>query len=232
MGTSSDDAPGCLHHAPPRGPFGVTGSVDAGGSQADYLKMPLSGFLAALADGTPAPGGGCGAATAVAIGAGLCAMAARLSARQLTADEAAELAARASALQAGAAALIEADASSYQAVLAARRPADVAAGASQVDRVAAALSGAAEVPLQVLGIAAQVARLAGRLAADGNPNLRGDALTGLFLAEAGARAAAMLVGINLAGAPDDVRHAAARRLLQEVASSASPWRDYPASQPP
>jgi len=210
----------------------VTRSANLAGSSADYLTMPFGGFLAAVADGSAAPGGGCGAATAVAIGAGLCAMAARLSARQLTADEAAELAGGASALQAGAAALIQADSSSYQAVLAARRPADVAADASQADRLAAALSGAADIPLQVLRLAAQVARLAGRLAADGNPNLRGDALTGLFLAEAGARAAAMLVGINLAGAPDDDRHATARRLLHDVASSTSAWRDYPASRPP
>jgi formiminotetrahydrofolate cyclodeaminase len=209
----------------------LSGSGTLSGPEADYLEMPLSGFLAGLADGTPAPGGGCAAAAAVAIGAGLCAMAARLSTRQLTADEAAELAARASAAQAGAAALIQADASSYQAVLAARRAANVTAGAGQANQVAAALSGAADVPLQVLGFAAQVASLAGRLAADGNPNLRGDALTGLLLAEAGARAAALLVGINLAGAPDDDRHATARRLLQEVASSASAWRDYPASQP-
>ena len=210
----------------------MTRSANSAGSSADYLTMPLGGFLGAVADGTAAPGGGSGAATAVAIGAGLCAMAARLSARQLTADEAAELAGGASALQAGAAALIQADSSSYQAVLAARRPADVAADASQADRLAAALSGAADIPLQVLRLAAQVARLAGRLAADGNPNLRGDALTGLFLAEAGARAAAMLVGINLAGAPDDDRHATARRLLHDVASSTSAWRDYPASRPP
>jgi formiminotetrahydrofolate cyclodeaminase len=209
----------------------VTRSANVAGSWADYLAMPFGGFLAAVADGTAAPGGGCGAATAVAIGAGLCAMTARLSARQLTADLAAELAGGASALQAKAAALIQADASSYQAVLAARRTADVAADASQADRVAAALSGAADVPLQVLGIAAQVARLAGRLAADGNTDLRGDVLTGLFLAEAGARAAAVLVDINLVGAPDDDRHATARRLLHDVASSASVWRDYPASQP-
>lgn len=37
----------------------------------------------------------------------------------------------------------------------------------------------------MLGLGAEVARLAGRLAADGNPNLRGDAVTGLLLAEAG-----------------------------------------------
>lgn len=210
----------------------MTRPANLAGSSADYLTMPFGGFLDAVADGTAAPGGGCGAATAVAIGAGLCAMAARLSARQLTADEAAELADGASALQARVAALIQADASSYQIVLAARRTIDVAADASQADRVGVALSGAADVPLQVLGFAVQVARMAGRLAADGNPNLRGDALTGLFLAEAGARAAAMLVGINLAGAPDDDRHVTARLLMHDVAISASAWRDYPASQPP
>ena len=209
----------------------MTGSADVTGSPADYLTMPLSGFLAALADGAAAPGGGCAAAAAVAIGAGLCAMTARLSARQLSKDQAAELAADASALQVSAAALIQADASSYQAVLAARRPANVEADASQADRVAAALSAAADVPLQVLGLGAEVARLAGRLAADGNPNLRGDAVTGLLLAEAGARAAALLVGINLASAPDDDRHARARRLLQDVANSARSWRDYPGPQP-
>jgi hypothetical protein len=57
-------------------------------------------------------------------------------------------------------------------------------------------------------------------------------LTGLFLAEAGAKAATMPVGINLAGALDDDRHATVMRLLHEVASSVSAWRDYPASQSP
>jgi formiminotetrahydrofolate cyclodeaminase len=209
----------------------VTESADVAGSPADYLKMPLSGFLAALADRAAAPGGGCAAAAAVAIGAGLCAMTARLSVGQLTGDQRAELAADASALQVSAAALIQADASSYQVVLAAHRPASVASGVSQADRVAAALSAAADVPLQVLGLGAEVARLAGRLAADGNPNLRGDAVTGMFLAEAGARAAALLVGINLAGAPDDDRHARARALLQDVANAARTWRECPATQP-
>ncbi len=194
--------------------------------------MPLSGFFAALADGTAAPGGGCAAAAAVAIAAGLCAMTARLSIRQLTEDVAAELAAEASALQAATAALIQADADSYQAVLAAKRPANAAVDAGHADRLAAALGAAADVPLEVLGLAAQVARLASRLAAAGNPNLRGDAVTGLLLAEAGASASALLIGINLAGAPDDDRHARASRLLQDVANSARTWRAYSAPQPP
>jgi hypothetical protein len=48
----------------------------------------------------------------------------------------------------------------------------------------------------------EVGRLARRLEAEGNPNLRGDAVTGRLLAEAGCRAAAELVAANLPeGAP-------------------------------
>jgi methenyltetrahydrofolate cyclohydrolase len=210
----------------------VTGSADVVGPPDDYLHMPLSGFLGALADRSAAPGGGSAAATAVAVGAGLCAMTARLSARQLTAEVADELATDACALQAGAAALIQADGRSYQAVLAAGRPANVGADVSRADRLAAALSTASDVPMQVLGLAAQVARLAARLAARGNPNLRGDAVTALLLAEAGARAAAVLVRINLADAPEDGRPATASKLLDDVASAAGNWPDYPAAQLP
>jgi formiminotetrahydrofolate cyclodeaminase len=42
-----------------------------------------------------------------------------------------------------------------------------------------------------------VAEISGRLAREGNPNLRGDAVAAALLAEAGARAAAVLVEINL-----------------------------------
>ena len=63
--------------------------------------------------------------------------------------------------------------------------------------------------------------MAARLAAGGNPNLRGDAVTGALLAEAGARAAAALVGINLAGAEDDDRPARAEQLAAEAARLAA-----------
>jgi formiminotetrahydrofolate cyclodeaminase len=66
-----------------------------------------------------------------------------------------------------------------------------------------------------------VTMLAARLAADGNPALRGEASTAALLAEAGARSAAVLVRINLAGVPDDERHRRAEALLGEAARSAS-----------
>jgi formiminotetrahydrofolate cyclodeaminase len=65
-----------------------------------------------------------------------------------------------------------------------------------------ALSGAADVPLAVAEAAAEVAVLAKLVAEEGNDRLRGDALVAAELAGAGARGAAQLVAINLAGRDD------------------------------
>ena len=66
-------------------------------------------------------------------------------------------------------------------------------------RVAAALSKATDVPLEVVETGAAVVALAARIAEQGNPRLLGDAVTAALLAEAGTRAAADLVMINLEG---------------------------------
>ena len=60
-----------------------------------------------------------------------------------------------------------------------------------------ALRGAAVVPLEIAEIGARVAGMALRVAEEGNPNLRGDAVTGALLAAASARSAACLVAINV-----------------------------------
>src|SRR5262249_62412179 len=100
--------------------------------------------------------------------------------------------------------------------------------------MAAALCGAAAVPLEIVELAVPVARIAARLAAAGNPSLRGDAITGALLAEAGARAAAVLVSVNLAVAPDDDRPARAARLVAETAliAAAAPGSSGPLRLPP
>jgi methenyltetrahydrofolate cyclohydrolase len=184
-----------------------------------YLDLPVNRFLEQLAGAEPVPGGGGAAALAVATAAGLCAMAARLSARRLDA-EAGALALEAERTLAAAASLIQADADSYTGVIEAQRLPrdDPQARRRQID---AALSAAAAVPMQIAELAVPVARAAARLAAAGNPNLRGDAITGGLLAAAGARAAAALVTINLAGKPDDDRPARAARLAAEAAALAA-----------
>ncbi len=182
--------------------------------------MPLGEFLGLLASAGPAPGGGAAAALSVALGAGLCAMAARLSARRLDAVTADHLTTEAERIRPLAASLMQADGEAYGRVISAMRGPAVGDPAGRERAVAAALSDAADVPMQIAALGAEVAGLAARLAADGNPNLRGDAVTAALLAQAGARAAAALVGINLAGVPADQRHARAQSLLAAAARSA------------
>ncbi len=195
----------------------------------DPLAVPLGEFLDALAAPAPAPGGGGAAALAVAIAAGLAAMAARLSVRQLTARTAGELSGQAERIMRRAASLIAADGAAYQRVIEAHRgPAsphapgrpDVPDGRGKGARVAAALSAASEIPAELTGLGADVAALAARLARSGNPSLRGDAIASALLAQSGASAAATLVEINLAGRPGDPRPARCRDLAGQAAASA------------
>ena len=83
--------------------------------------------------------------------------------------------------------------------------------------VKAALSAAADVPLEIAEIGAEVTEIAARLAEKGNPNLRGDAITAILLAAAGVRAAVSLVEINLSAAgSEDGRLDRARKLTKSA----------------
>lgn len=184
-----------------------------------YLDLPVGRFLDALSATTPDPGGGSTAALAVTLAAGLCVMTAGLSGRRLA--DAERLAGQARLLRDRAAPLAQADAEAYRAVLAALRT------AQQPPQVAAALLAASAVPMEVAEIGAEVAAIAAAVAARGNPNVRGDAITAAVLAAAGARAAAALVRINLAGSGGaagpggDGRVARADRLAAEAADRAA-----------
>jgi methenyltetrahydrofolate cyclohydrolase len=174
-------------------------------------------FLELLAARVPAPSGGAAAALTGALAAGLVAMAARFSDAQLAG--AADIARQADQLRERVAGLADEDATAYRAVLDAYHlpPDGDGDGAERQRRIEAALHGAAVVPLEIAEIAAQVAGLAGRVAAGGNPNLRGDSVAAAHLAEASARSAAALVDINVAlgGLPGDL----SRRAVGAVATA-------------
>lgn len=142
----------------------------------------------------------------VSLAAALTGMAARLSTGQLS--DAGELLQRSDALKERAASLAQADAEAYGRVIEAQR---------EGYDVQAALSAAADVPLEVAEIGAEVAEIAVRIAEGGNPNLRGDALTAVLLAEAGTCSAASLVKINLYAADaEDERLEWARELVRSA----------------
>ncbi len=203
----------------------------------DFADLRVREFLDALAAGSAAPAAGSAAALVLAQAAALCAKAARLSASQLGADLAGQLTDQAERIRAEAVSLIDEDPRAYRAVIEAARgpgaandrerrttrepngPAaqnDPAAENLSAGGLAAALSRAADVPMRVLELAVPVAGLAAALAATGKPALRGDALSAGLLGQAGARAAATLVAINLADSPVDPRHARADSLLRAI----------------
>ncbi len=181
----------------------------------DYLELSLGEFLDLVASGRPAPGGGSVAAVAVALAAGLSGMAARLSADQL--PDASGLADRADASRRRVAPLARADAEAYGRVLDAYRESD---SDTRRERLRDALSGAADVPLAVAEAGNEVAGIAARLLEEGNPNLEGDAMTAVLLADAGVRAAAALAEINLSSANvEDDRIGQANRLVYKTAAT-------------
>ncbi len=212
MRSSGSPEPGRQPDDPgPDGPDGPDSPRSRHAAGAGYAGLPVGAFLDALAAASPAPAAGSAAALVLAQAAALCAKAARLSAARLGESKAAELTAGAEQVRAAATALADADASAYQEVIAAGRGG--AAG-----NLAAALSRAADVPMEVVALAAELAGPAAVLAAAGNPNLRGDAQTAALLGQAAARSAARLVGINLAraGLAGDPRPARAARLLARI----------------
>ena len=179
------------------------------------LQESVERFLDRTASAEPAPSGGSVAAVAVAMAAGLVAMAARLAHEWPQATEVIE---RAEVLRSQMAALALADEDAYAKVIEALRlPPDSPARDAEL---ASALSGAADAPLAVAEAGAEVAVLAALVAQEGNDRLRGDALVAAELAEAGARGAAELVAINLAGR-DDPRIERAKDLGGDAARTMS-----------
>jgi formiminotetrahydrofolate cyclodeaminase len=88
-------------------------------------------------------------------------------------------------------------------------------------RVAAALSEAAESPLDIARAAGEVAELAAELAVSGARRLVGDAVTAALLAEASCVAAGRLVEINLESVADDPR----RSEVSDLAAAAAGARE-------
>lgn len=140
-----------------------------------------------------------------AVAAALAAALAEMAARYADNDEAA---AEARSYRGRLLALADEDAQAYAAVLAA-----------QGTERAQALARAADAPLEMAELGAAVATRSAELAEEGNPNLRGDALTAVLLAEAATKAAANLVEINLADSAADGRSERARAAAARAAEA-------------
>jgi formiminotetrahydrofolate cyclodeaminase len=186
-----------------------------------FADQSLHDLLDAVAAQRPAPGGGCSAAWAGALGAGLVEMAASFTlARPKYAGvhhRMGNVRQEAKVLRRRLLELAEADADAYEPVIAALRLPD--RHPQRESKLEAARSHAAEIPLEVAEATSRVAELAAETARTGNQHLVGDAITAAMLAEGASRATARLVEINLVGrvdprlarVSDAVRRAAAAR---------------------
>ena len=173
---------------------------------------PLAELLSALAERSPAPGGGCAAAWTAALAAALVEMAARYAGDDAEGPPGAP-AVRAAVLRAELLAEGERELQSYAPVLAAMRL--PRSDPERPARLDAALEHACAAPLAIARAAAELAELAAALAAavaETTPAVRGDAVTAVLLAEAATRSAVALVESNLAERGADPRRVEAERL--------------------
>lgn len=158
---------------------------------------------------TPAPGGGAVVAVVASLAAGLTAMAARFAPDEW--EPRAAVVGRAEELRARLEPLADADADAYGAFMA--EPSD-----ENVERIVA-------IPFELAESAAELAELAALVAAEGNPNVSGDASAGADLAAAATSVAARLVAINARAGDDRVEQARALAARAAAAAAQTSARD-------
>jgi formiminotetrahydrofolate cyclodeaminase len=186
------------------------------------LDLPLRELLDEVAAGGRTPGGGSVAALVTAAAAGLLAKVARSSGDGW--PEAPGIAAQAEALRDRAAPLAQTDADEYEAALRAQGDDRQKPGERRDFALGRAFARAAEPPLEIAAVAADVSRLSVTVVGRGEPALRADAVAAGLLAAAAAASAAELVAVNLTASETDERVLRARRLADEAAEAAEEAR--------
>ena len=171
--------------------------------------MTVSQLLAAIASPNPTPGGGTAAAIAGAMGTSLLLMVAGLTkSRNNTDDEKAALAGAKAAIEpitTRLAALADADAASFDAVMAAYRlpKASDDEKAARTRSIQSALKGATEVPLETLRACANALAHSKAVVDFGNASADSDVGVAIGLLKAAAAGAAANVRTNLGGLKDE-----------------------------
>lgn len=183
----------------------------------DLLDLSVRDLLEAVATELPTPGGGSAAALAVAVSAALTAMVSRAS---VDWHDAGSAVAQAHRIQKRVEPLVQLDAEAYEEALVTLALPERLEPAVRDMAVGGALSRAAQVPMAIAEAGADAACLAAVVADRGIADRRGDAVAAALLAEAGTRAAAALVVVNLTVKPGDDRSNRAELLAQTAADAA------------
>jgi methenyltetrahydrofolate cyclohydrolase len=183
----------------------------------EILDVPVRELLDRVTAEAPAPGGGSIAALVAALAAGLVETVARASHGWA---DARGLAAQAKVLRERVEPLAQLDADAYEEALVALRLPDALEPEVRRETIERSLGYAAEVPLAIALIAADVAHAAAVAADCGDPSTCADASVAAVLAEGAARGAAHLVAINLTTSADDSRVVRARRAVEAASDAA------------
>ena len=181
--------------------------------------LSLPALLDELASPREVPGAGSALAAALASAAAVVQMAARLSPDSWA--DAAGVAAQAEALRDRAVQLVDEDADAYRQALEARDAADEAARPEQRDfALGRVTSAAAEPPLALTRLAADLASLCAAAGARVEPRVHADVAAAAALAAAVTRGARELVAVNLTALPGDARVEEADRLVAAAEAAA------------
>jgi len=181
--------------------------------------LSLPALLEELASPREVPGAGSALAAALALAAAVVQMAARLSPASWA--DASGVAAQADALRERAAQLVDEDADAYRKALEARDAADKPARPEQRDwALGNVTSAAAEPPLALARLAADLAALCAAAGARVEPRVHADVAAAAALAVAVTRGARELVAVNLTALPGDARVEEADRLVAAAEAAA------------
>lgn len=180
--------------------------------------LPLAALLEELAAPRESPGSGSALAIALAAAAATVQMAARLSSESW--DDASGVAAQAESLRERATGLVNEDAEVYRRALEARAAEDDDKQERRDWALGRATAAAAEPPLALARIAADLAELCRASAERVEPRLRADLVVAAALAAGVARGARELVAVNLTALADDPRVAEANRLVAAASEAA------------
>ena len=174
--------------------------------------LTLPALLEELAAPREVPGAGSALAAALATAAAVVQMAARLSPASWS--DAAGVAAQAEALRERATRLVDEDAEAYRLALEARAAGDEKARPEQRDwKLGQITAAAAEPPLALARLAADLAELCAAAGARVEPRVHADVAAAAALAAAVARGARELVATNLTALAGDTRVEEADRLV-------------------
>lgn len=186
------------------------------------MESTIQPFLDELASNTPAPGGGSAGAVAGAMGAALVSMVCNLTiGKEKFAPveaEMKEVLAQSEALRAELTRLISDDAAAFNRVMAAfRQPKESdAEKAARREAIQVATRQATLVPLATARACAGVIDLCRVVAEKGNPNAASDAGAAASCAQAGLKAAALNVLINLPALNDEAFVASGQAELDQI----------------